>query len=79
MMNESNERTIIIKLAAALSASISLLERTPQARKSAASNKMFNIMISDYKLELDAARSYLSHVYATASEDAERKKRDGGE
>ena len=43
--------------AANLAAAISLLEQTPKAKQAAPSNKMFDIMLSDYKKALTDART----------------------
>lgn len=45
----------LMGVAASLRAAISLLERTPQAKKAAPSDKMFDQMIVDYKRSLDVA------------------------
>lgn len=45
---------------ASLAAAISLLERTPKAKKSAPSDKMFDIMLNDYRKALAAGRSALT-------------------
>lgn len=42
---------------ASLAAAISLLERTPRANKAAASDRMFDMMLSDYRRALDCARA----------------------
>lgn len=63
-----NERDLIIKLSAALAASISLLERSPQAREAAPSNKMFSQMINDYKEVLNEARCDISATNARPPE-----------
>jgi hypothetical protein len=46
---------------AALAAAISLLERTPKAKKAAPSDRMFDLMLDDYRKALDAARTALSN------------------
>jgi hypothetical protein len=48
-------RTVARNLAAA----ISLLERTPEAKQAAASDKIFEIMLLDYKKSLKVARAAL--------------------
>lgn len=42
---------------ASLAAAISLLERTPRAKKAAASDRMFDRMLDDYRRALDRARA----------------------
>lgn len=54
--------------AAALAAAISLLERTPAARKSAPSDTMFRMMLDDYRKALEAARSVLKSPAETPCE-----------
>jgi hypothetical protein len=49
-------RRALIRVSASLAAAISLLERTPKAKKAAPSDTMFNMMINDYKRALEAAR-----------------------
>ncbi len=53
------EREAFVGLLASLSAAISLLERTPNAKKAAASNNMFAQMIADYKRSLEHGRTTL--------------------
>ena len=45
---------------ASLVAAISLLERTPRAKKAAPSDKMFDQMIADYKAAIEQGRAALS-------------------
>lgn len=42
---------------ASLAAAISLLERTPRAKKAAASDRMFDLMLDDYRRALERARA----------------------
>jgi hypothetical protein len=49
----------LIDAAVHLAAAISLLERTPKAKQAAPSDKMFEIMLSDYKKSLKTARAAL--------------------
>ena len=49
---------ILIDLAASLAAAISLLERG--GKKAAASDKMFDQMLRDYRASLERARGYLN-------------------
>jgi hypothetical protein len=51
----------LVTVAASLRAAISLLERTPQAKRGAPSDKMFSQMIRDYKKSLDAGVAALAH------------------
>lgn len=53
-------REAAVGAAAALSAAISLLERTPKATKSAPSDRMFGQMLSDYRGALKATRRALT-------------------
>jgi len=46
--------------AAHLAAAISLLERTPKAKKAAPSDKMFEQMLDDYRNSLERARALLN-------------------
>lgn len=52
-------RDALTGAAAALAAAISLLERTPAAKKAAPSNRMFAQMLDDYRRALEAARAEL--------------------
>lgn len=49
----------IMGAVASLAAAISLLERTPRAKKSAPSDRMFDQMLADYRKALDAVRAEL--------------------
>lgn len=51
-------RETTMRVVASLAAAISLLERSP--KKAAASNKMFDQMLTDYRNALDAARAELN-------------------
>jgi len=51
-------RETTMRVAASLAAAISLLERSP--KKAAASNKMFDQMLDDYRKALDAARAEMN-------------------
>lgn len=53
-------REAFIGATAALSAAISLLERTPKAKKAAPSDRMFDQMLCDYRKALDEARAALA-------------------
>lgn len=50
-------REALITVSASLAAAVSLLERTPKAKKAAPSDKMFDQMVLDYKKSLEAAKS----------------------
>lgn len=49
---------VLMGVTAALAATISLLERTPQAKKAAPSDTMFAMMLDDYRAQLAKARAY---------------------
>jgi uncharacterized protein YqeY len=53
-----SERDPIMGLIASLAAAISLLERTPKAKKAAPSDTMFEMMLSDYRKALEAGRRF---------------------
>ena len=60
----------VIDCAASLKAAISLLERGGKsAKKAAPSDKMFDLMVADYKASLERARATLAQI--------ERKPEDG--
>ena len=71
-------REALVRTLASLAAAISLLERTPKAKKAAPSDKMFDQMIVDYKNALEAGRKAAlaaanqSDVEALAATTAER-------
>lgn len=54
---ESDGERILIRCLASLAAAISLLERTPKAKKAAPSDKMFEQMLTDYRAALEAGRA----------------------
>lgn len=58
----------IIGVMAALAAAISLLERTPQSKKAASSDRMFDQMLVDYRKALDDGRAALSSSAGPAVE-----------
>ena len=62
----------LVKVAASLAAAISLLERTPQAKKAAPSDKMFAQMIVDYKKALETGRGALVGYSVTVTNGDER-------
>lgn len=53
-------RDDVIGVVASLAATISVIERTPQARKAAMSDKAFGIMLDDYTKALAKGRAMLS-------------------
>ncbi len=53
-------RKAFVHTLASLAAAISLLERTPRAKKAAPSDKMFDQMITDYKAALEQGRAALA-------------------
>jgi predicted solute-binding protein len=53
------DRDPLITVTAALAAAISLLERTPKTKKAAASDKMFDQMLQDYRKALEIGREAL--------------------
>ncbi len=59
-MTTPSIREALIHTLASLAASISLLERTPRAKKAAPSDKMFDQMIADYKAALEQGRAALA-------------------
>jgi hypothetical protein len=61
MLDEVQETALDV--AASLSAAISLLERGGKAAKKAApSDRMFDIMLNDYRTSLEKARAALGHI-----------------
>ncbi|MDB5177540.1 MAG: hypothetical protein JWN75_1208 [Candidatus Saccharibacteria bacterium] len=58
---------ILIRTMASLAAAISLLERTRTARLAAASDKMFDQMLTDYRKALHDAREHLEGPDQTPS------------
>lgn len=56
----NRKRDAYIGVLASLAAAISLLENTPRSKKAAASDKMFDQMVADYKKALDEGRAALS-------------------
>lgn len=59
-------REATMRVMSSLAAAISLLERSP--KKAAASNKMFDQMLDDYRKALDAARAELNEPEPTEPE-----------
>lgn len=60
-------RAVLVDNAAALAAAISLLERG--GKKAAPSDKMFEMMLNDYRISLEAARTVLTKQTQEASDD----------
>jgi hypothetical protein len=58
--SDETGRDAFVAALASLAAAISLLERTPRSKKAAASDKMFDQMIVDYKKALEEGRAALS-------------------
>jgi hypothetical protein len=56
----NQEREALVRVAASLAATISILERTPQAKKAAPSNAMFEMMMDDYRRALEFGREVLA-------------------
>ena len=65
-------REAFVRALASLAAAISILERTPKAKKAVASDKIFDTMLDDYRKALEAGRQALTAPGATT-------KSDGGE
>jgi hypothetical protein len=63
-------REVLIDTTASLVAAISLLERTPAAKKAAPSDTMFAIMLKDYRKSVAQARAALAS--ATPHEQEKR-------
>ena len=59
-VSDETGRDAFVAALASLAAAISLLERTPRSKKAAASDKMFDQMIVDYKKALEEGRAALS-------------------
>lgn len=57
---EVPQRDPMLAAVASLAAAISLLERTPRAKKAAPSDKMFDQMLADYRKALANARDALA-------------------
>ena len=61
---------VLIRVLASLAAAISLLERTPKAKKAAPSDKMFEQMLIDYRNALEAGRAFIrAHTDKESSDD----------
>lgn len=66
----SNTRDPIVHAVASLAAAISLLEKTPQAKKAAASDTMFGMMLNDYRAALEHVRTALAPIVGDDSRKA---------
>ncbi|MFC5423692.1 hypothetical protein ACFPOB_29600 [Bosea eneae] len=64
-------RRAIVHAVVCLGAAISLLERTPKAKKAAPSDRMFGQMLRDYRKALDEARAALSSPASSSPAEAE--------
>lgn len=62
----TNRRDTLMDVTASLAAAISLLEQTPQAKNGAASDYMFQTMLTDYRKSLERARKALAPIDNTA-------------
>ena len=58
-MNEDETLAALKNVTVHLMAAISLLESTPKAKKAAASETIFNMMINDYKASAEIGRKVL--------------------
>lgn len=59
-MKKDELREVMIDLVSHLAAAVSLLEHTPKAKKAAPSDKMFRIMLDDYRGALARGRQFFS-------------------
>lgn len=64
---DAGMREVFVRVLASLAAAISILERTPKAKKAVASDKMFDTMLDDYRKALEAGRAALTAPGATFS------------
>jgi hypothetical protein len=62
------EREVLVRVMASLAAAISLLERG--GKKAAPSDKMFALMLDDYRKSLEVARAYLASCTPTQSPES---------
>ena len=62
-------REALVSVTASLAAAISLLERTPKAKKAAPSDKMFEQMLIDYRKSLETGRAALTSTECGGSSD----------
>lgn len=68
---DAGMREAFVRVLASLAAAISILERTPKAKKAVASDKMFDTMLDDYRKALEAGRAALTAPGATTKSDVE--------
>lgn len=68
-MTASSIKEAFTQVLASLAAAISILERTPQAKKAVASDTMFDISLNDYRKALETGRAAL----ATLQPSGERR------
>ena len=66
---DAGMREAFVRVLASLAAAISILERTPKAKKAVASDKMFDTMLDDYRKALEAGRQALTAPGATTKSD----------
>lgn len=70
---DAGMREAFVRVLASLAAAISILERTPKAKRAVASDKMFDQMLDDYRKALEAGRSALTAPGATTKSDGGAK------
>lgn len=70
---DAGMREAFVRVLASLAAAISILERTPKAKKAVASDKMFDTMLDDYRKALEAGRKALTAPGATTKSDGGAK------
>ena len=70
---DAGMREAFVRVLASLAAAISILERTPKAKRAVASDKMFDQMLDDYRKALEAGRSALTAPDATTKSDGGAK------
>ena len=66
---DAGMREVFVRVLASLAAAISILERTPKAKKAVASDKMFDTMLNDYRKALEIGRAALTAPGATTKSD----------
>ena len=72
---DAGMREAFVRVLASLAAAISILERTPKAKRAVASDKMFDQMLDDYRKALEAGRSALTAPDATTKSDGDGESR----
>lgn len=70
---DAGMREAFVRVLASLAAAISILERTPKAKKAVASDKMFDTMLDDYRKALEIGRAALTAPGATTKSDGGAK------